>query len=266
MSILGEELVGGARVLDLFAGQWRARVWRRSRAARRTATFVELNAPSLDALRANIAALGVEGRVTVHRGDALRFAGKLGPEAFDIAFADPPYATMRPTRLVALFRRTPFARILSVEHPGRPAVEGDETRRYGDTALTFCHRTMTRIAIYPGSFDPPTKGHEDLIRRSLALADRVIVAVAVNVRQAAALHGRGAARHAAGRRSGTSRGSPSSRSTACWPTSPSASAPVDHRPRSPRGQRLRIRVPDGAHEPAAASLARDRLPGAGAWT
>ena len=40
---------------------------------------------------------------------------------------------------------------------------------------------MTRIAIYPGSFDPPTKGHEDLVRRSLALADRVIVAVAVNV-------------------------------------------------------------------------------------
>ena len=39
---------------------------------------------------------------------------------------------------------------------------------------------MTRIAIYPGSFDPPTKGHEDLIRRSLTLADRVVVAVAVN--------------------------------------------------------------------------------------
>ena len=39
---------------------------------------------------------------------------------------------------------------------------------------------MTRTAIYPGSFDPPTKGHEDLIRRSLSLADRVVVAVAVN--------------------------------------------------------------------------------------
>ena len=39
---------------------------------------------------------------------------------------------------------------------------------------------MNRTAIYPGSFDPPTKGHEDLIRRSLALADQVIVAVAVN--------------------------------------------------------------------------------------
>jgi len=39
---------------------------------------------------------------------------------------------------------------------------------------------MTRIALYPGSFDPVTRGHEDLIRRSLALADRLIVAVAVN--------------------------------------------------------------------------------------
>jgi pantetheine-phosphate adenylyltransferase len=39
---------------------------------------------------------------------------------------------------------------------------------------------MTRIALYPGSFDPVTHGHEDLIRRSLALADHVIVAIAVN--------------------------------------------------------------------------------------
>ena len=37
-----------------------------------------------------------------------------------------------------------------------------------------------RIAVYPGSFDPVTRGHEDLIQRSLAFADRVVVAVAVN--------------------------------------------------------------------------------------
>ena len=40
---------------------------------------------------------------------------------------------------------------------------------------------MTRIAIYPGSFDPVTRGHEDLIRRSLAFADQTIVAIATNV-------------------------------------------------------------------------------------
>ncbi|MGE0440721.1 MAG: pantetheine-phosphate adenylyltransferase [Gemmatimonadales bacterium] len=39
---------------------------------------------------------------------------------------------------------------------------------------------MSRVAIYPGSFDPPTRGHEDLIRRAAKLADRLIVAVAVN--------------------------------------------------------------------------------------
>jgi pantetheine-phosphate adenylyltransferase len=38
-----------------------------------------------------------------------------------------------------------------------------------------------RIAIYAGSFDPITRGHEDLMMRSLAFVDRLIVAVARNV-------------------------------------------------------------------------------------
>jgi pantetheine-phosphate adenylyltransferase len=37
-----------------------------------------------------------------------------------------------------------------------------------------------RIAIYAGSFDPVTRGHEDLIRRSLEFVDKLIVAVANN--------------------------------------------------------------------------------------
>lgn len=40
---------------------------------------------------------------------------------------------------------------------------------------------MTKIAIYAGSFDPITRGHEDLIRRSLEFVDRLVVAVATNV-------------------------------------------------------------------------------------
>jgi pantetheine-phosphate adenylyltransferase len=40
---------------------------------------------------------------------------------------------------------------------------------------------MNRVAVYPGSFDPITKGHEDLIHRSLEFVDQLIVAVAVNV-------------------------------------------------------------------------------------
>jgi pantetheine-phosphate adenylyltransferase len=37
-----------------------------------------------------------------------------------------------------------------------------------------------RLAIYAGSFDPPTLGHLDLIKRAARMFDRLIVAVAVN--------------------------------------------------------------------------------------
>lgn len=39
---------------------------------------------------------------------------------------------------------------------------------------------MKRVAVYPGSFDPVTRGHEDLIHRSLEFVDRLVVAVAIN--------------------------------------------------------------------------------------
>ncbi len=37
-----------------------------------------------------------------------------------------------------------------------------------------------RIGIYPGTFDPATNGHLDIIHRGTALVDRLIVGVAVN--------------------------------------------------------------------------------------
>jgi pantetheine-phosphate adenylyltransferase len=42
----------------------------------------------------------------------------------------------------------------------------------------------SRIAIYPGSFDPITNGHVDIAQRALTMFDRVIVAIANNVRKA----------------------------------------------------------------------------------
>ena len=39
---------------------------------------------------------------------------------------------------------------------------------------------MKRRAIYPGSFDPPTYGHIDIIRRSLQIVDEVVVAIVYN--------------------------------------------------------------------------------------
>ena len=39
---------------------------------------------------------------------------------------------------------------------------------------------MERIAVFPGSFDPITRGHESVIRRALPLFDRIIVAIGDN--------------------------------------------------------------------------------------
>ena len=39
---------------------------------------------------------------------------------------------------------------------------------------------MERIAIFPGSFDPFTKGHESLLRRGLTLFDRIVIGVGIN--------------------------------------------------------------------------------------
>jgi pantetheine-phosphate adenylyltransferase len=42
---------------------------------------------------------------------------------------------------------------------------------------------MRTIAVYPGSFDPPTFGHLDIIDRSSRVFSRVIVSVALNIRK-----------------------------------------------------------------------------------
>jgi len=39
---------------------------------------------------------------------------------------------------------------------------------------------MSVVAVYPGTFDPITNGHSDLIQRAAGLFDRVIVAIAAN--------------------------------------------------------------------------------------
>jgi pantetheine-phosphate adenylyltransferase len=43
--------------------------------------------------------------------------------------------------------------------------------------------TKSRTAVYPGTFDPITNGHLDILYRSLDIFDHVIVAIATNVRK-----------------------------------------------------------------------------------
>lgn len=133
------DFLPGARVLDLFAGSGALGLEALSRGAEH-AVFVENGAPALRVLRDNLVALGAGARADIVKADALRYAAALPRDAFDVVFADPPYAQGLAAALVDAFIAVPFAALLCIEH-GRgdvlPATDGARTRRYGDTCLTF---------------------------------------------------------------------------------------------------------------------------------
>lgn len=136
MSILQAQLPG-AHVLDLFAGSGALALEALSRGAAH-ADLVDTAARSLDAIRANIATLDGVDRARVIRADALSFVAPLGADAYDVAFADPPYAGDAALQLATRWLETPFATVLSVEHRRDLVLPGDpEVRRYGDSSISF---------------------------------------------------------------------------------------------------------------------------------
>lgn len=126
----------GARVLDLFAGSGALGLEALSRGAA-SADFVENGRPALHALKANIARVRAKGVTRVFTKDALAFLEALGPAAYDVAFADPPYASSLGERVVRLWLEVPFARVLGVEHVTEARLPGGgRSVRAGDAALT----------------------------------------------------------------------------------------------------------------------------------
>ena len=133
-----QQSIPEARVLDLFAGSGALGFEALSRGAV-SVDFVDNSKASLATIRDNATTLNVGDRVTIHRSDALLFAERLQPALYDVAFADPPYANEDAARLAELFRATPFAQVFSIEHAADRTIPGDETRRYGDTAITLLY-------------------------------------------------------------------------------------------------------------------------------
>ena len=136
MSILQRDLPH-ARVLDLYAGTGALGLEALSRGAV-SGDFVEKDPGSFRALQENIEALGAGQLATAHRKPALAFAEALEALAYDVTFADPPYASGDAARLAERWMKSPFSRVLSIEHAANAAMpEGGDTRKYGSTAITF---------------------------------------------------------------------------------------------------------------------------------
>lgn len=194
----------GARVLDLFAGSGALGIEALSRGAAEC-VFVEAARPAVRALRENLAACGFDRRgqvVTLSVSAAVRRLAKEHAR-FDGVILDPPYqqdlVAQTLVQLAAARLVAPGGWVLVEHHldeapPEAPWPYLTKPHRYGKTAVTLLRvpeersdPTMPRIAVYPGSFDPITNGHLDIVRRALQVFDKVIVAVAYNPHKETAL-------------------------------------------------------------------------------
>lgn len=189
---LGQFFDGGS-VLDLYAGTGVMGIEALSRGCERC-VFVERDGRALAVIRENLRKTGLEERAEVVRGDVGSALGRLasGGRSFDLIFADPPY------RIAATELRGVMEHLDALLAPdGRAVIErGDApeegaagrkgvTRRYGGTFVTIFEQSeiKMRVAVCPGSFDPITTGHLDIIRRSAQIFDHVVIAVGANMRK-----------------------------------------------------------------------------------
>lgn len=132
--------VPGARVLDLFAGTGAVGIEAISRGAR-SCDFVESGPAALHALKANVTALRLRERTRIFKKDAVPFAGMAAEDAYEIAFADPPYGSRVLDRIIAIWRDRKFSRILAVEHARSHDVPPGALRKaYDDSVLTIYQR------------------------------------------------------------------------------------------------------------------------------
>jgi pantetheine-phosphate adenylyltransferase/16S rRNA (guanine(966)-N(2))-methyltransferase RsmD len=180
-------------VLDLYAGTGALGIEALSRGSER-AVFVEKDRRALGVIRENLQRARVADRAEVVAGDVGRVLDRMLTDGrqFNLIFADPPY------RIAATEVEGVMSRLGALLAPGgRVVIESGEapaagtigkkgvTRRYGGTYVTILERSeITMIlAVCPGSFDPVTTGHLDIIRRASNVFDHVVVAVGANLRK-----------------------------------------------------------------------------------
>lgn len=139
----------GAGVLDLFAGSGALGLEALSRGAA-SADFVENGAVALHALKANVAARRLRPprsgspptarrkAARIFKKDAIPFVRGLGEDAYDIAFADPPYGSAKLDLVLARWQEVRFARILGVEHAAEHRLPpGGKRLDFGDIRVTI---------------------------------------------------------------------------------------------------------------------------------
>lgn len=183
----------GGLVLDLFAGSGGLAIEAVSRGAAH-AICVDRSYPAIKIIRENIGITKEPEKFTVLKMDAKQalkeFVGT--QQQFDYIFLDPPYAKQE---LVLQLEQMVQADLMATHAVivCETAKEVDLPERIGtlvkvdgrfmglrQSRFIEMRDKMKRIALFPGSFDPLTAGHVDLIERGASLFDELIIGVFVN--------------------------------------------------------------------------------------
>ena len=182
--------VEGLHVVDLFCGSGALGVEALSRGAA-SATFVDLSADALEAVRTNLDAVGLgEEPVTLVRASLPGWLTSGTARDFDLALCDPP------VRLLGLAGPAGPApgrdRRDGVGRPGRAAAglgghEGAAVRRYARHRGSSRRDRFVKVGLFPGSFDPFHNGHLEIVERASRLFDEVVVAALRNPQKGLAL-------------------------------------------------------------------------------
>ena len=152
LSHLSAELAG-ARILDLFAGSGSLGLEALSRGAT-SVDFVDNSGDALHALKANVAKQKLrppaKGKprpagkkyksARIFKQDAIPFVNRLGPNAYDLAFADPPYGSRKLDRILERWQHDPFAPVLCIEHAPEHQLPAGAHRLSFDASVVTIYR------------------------------------------------------------------------------------------------------------------------------
>ena len=174
-NILGTKVIG-AKVLDLFAGSGALALEALSRGAA-FAALADIDPKAIRVIERNIQLMRAEDRTNLIRADWHDALRRLPGQCFSMVFLDPPYRMLDVYALAAEEMRRlnllAVGAILVMEHAAKSPLTlpagfeiYDERRlwRYRRRAGTG---ETPMIAVYPGSFDPPTvgaSGHHPALR------------------------------------------------------------------------------------------------------
>ncbi|MGK0362168.1 MAG: 16S rRNA (guanine966-N2)-methyltransferase [Bradymonadia bacterium] len=155
------EQLAGARIVDLFAGSGALGLEALSRGAA-AVDFIENGSSALHALKANVTARKLRPlrrgqqpssrrrSARIFKRDAIVFSGNLDADAYDIAFADPPYGSRKLDRVLQRWQTVPFAKMLIIEHAVDHAVP--------QGVWSFTHESSTVTAYISPDGESPRTG------------------------------------------------------------------------------------------------------------